>query len=121
MKKATPVQMWRYSVRWSLPHKPCPASVELAVMEVPAGSRCPSEVLAFWKPGTGYAVSLDFPQAGPVKRWSAERRANVRRQNLVRRIERHAPLFADELIEREIAKRPDYFKGERLADVFRKD
>ena len=37
---------------------------------------------------------------------------NVRlRRNLEKRINRHAPLFADELIARELAERPDYFQG----------
>ncbi len=47
----------------------------------------------------------------PVRRWSEERKAAVRRRNLEKRINRHAPLFADELIARELAERPDYFQG----------
>ncbi|MCW0137720.1 hypothetical protein OIU92_31205 [Escherichia coli] len=43
--------------------------------------------------------------------WSEERKAAVRRRNLEKRINRHAPLFADELIARELAERPDYFQG----------
>ncbi|MCZ8817024.1 hypothetical protein OM358_21115 [Escherichia albertii] len=58
-----------------------------------------------------YAVCLDFISDRPVRRWSEERKAAVRRRNLEKRINRHAPLFADELIARELAERPDYFQG----------
>lgn len=105
---------WRYSVRWGLPHKPCPGAFELAAAEVPAGSPCPEAVRAHWKPGTGYAVCLDFPQAAPVRRWSEDRKAAARKRNLTRRVERAAPLFADELIARELAARPDYFAGKKV-------
>nr|NZD11290.1 hypothetical protein [Escherichia coli] len=54
---------------------------------------------------------LDFISDRPVRRWSEERKAAVRRRNLEKRINRHAPLFADELIARELAERPDYFQG----------
>lgn len=96
MTKQKPAPLWRYSLRWSLPHRPCPGPLELAVAEVLAGARCPPEVSALWRPGTGYAVCLDFPQAQAVRRWSDEQRVAVRKRNLVRRVERAAPLFADE-------------------------
>ncbi|HGS7458572.1 TPA: theronine dehydrogenase, partial [Klebsiella pneumoniae] len=38
-------------------------------------------------------------------------KAAARHRNLVRRINRIAPLFADELIERELESRPGYFRG----------
>uniref|UniRef100_UPI001D0EB0F0 hypothetical protein n=1 Tax=Klebsiella pneumoniae TaxID=573 RepID=UPI001D0EB0F0 len=46
-----------------------------------------------------------------IQRWSDERKATVRRRNMQARINRVAPLFADELIERELAARPAYFNG----------
>ncbi len=62
--------------------------------------------------GVGSAnVMVDFISDRPVRRWSEERKAAVRRRNLEKRINRHAPLFADELIARELAERPDYFQG----------
>ncbi|ECG5959097.1 theronine dehydrogenase, partial [Salmonella enterica subsp. enterica serovar Baguida] len=33
------------------------------------------------------------------------------RRNLERRVNKTAPLFADELIDRELERRPDYFRG----------
>ncbi|EPX7657919.1 theronine dehydrogenase, partial [Klebsiella pneumoniae] len=40
-----------------------------------------------------------------------ERKAAARRRNLERRVNRMAHLFAEELIERELEGRPDYFRG----------
>lgn len=104
---------WRYSLRWALPHRPCPGPRELAAVEVPAGTPCPASILDLWRPGTGYAVSIDFPP-GIVRNWSDEARAKVRRQNLERRLQKTAPLFYAELLARELEARPDYFQGKRL-------
>lgn len=113
-RKPHPLTMWRYSVRWGNPYTEPPSGPrELAAKEVPAGEGCPAELLALRKPGDGYAVCLDFPPPAAIKPWSPERRAAVRRKNLARRVERAAPLFADELIARELAARPAYFAGER--------
>lgn len=110
---ATPL-FWRYSVRWGLPHKPCPGVLVLASAEVPAGERCPEAVRAHWAPGTGYAICLDFPQSGAVRHWSDERKAQTRKRNLARRVEKAAPLFAEEFIARELAARPEYFAGKSV-------
>lgn len=52
-----------------------------------------------------------FSRQKQIQRWSDERKAAVRRRNMQARINRVAPLFADELIERELAARPEYFNG----------
>ena len=114
-RKAKAGAIWRYALRWSLPHRPCPGPRELAFAEVPAGAPCPAEVEALHRPGSGYAVCIDFPEPAPAMRWSQERKAATRRRNLARRIEKAAPLFADELIAREIEARPGYFAGEPQA------
>ena len=110
MKSPKVISLWRYSLRWCLPHRPCPGQKELLAIDVPAGRDCPDEIRAMWRPDTGYAVCIDF-EWKPIKRWSDERRAASRRRNLQRRIEKLAPLFADELIERELHNRADYFAG----------
>ncbi|EDV8696778.1 theronine dehydrogenase [Salmonella enterica] len=101
---------WRYSLRWKLPY-PCPGEHELVSEVVGAGQPAPASVMFRWVAGAGYAVCLDFISDRQVRRWSEERKATVRRRNLEKRINRHAPLFADELIARELAERPDYFQG----------
>lgn len=111
-KKPKAFARWRYSVRWALPHLPCPGPRELAAAEVEAGDPCPPEVEAFWKAGAGYAVSIDFQAPAVVRSWSAEAKARVRRGNLEKRLQRRAPLFAAELFAREIESRPGYYQGE---------
>lgn len=107
--------LWRYSLRWGLPHQPCPGDFEIASAEVAPGEPCPAAVSDLWKAGTGYVVTVDFQQADiPVRRWGKEAKAKVRRGNLAKRLQRHAPLFADELFVREIERRPAYFAGENV-------
>lgn len=95
---------WRYSLRWKRPG-PCPGEPELASEVVEAGKPAPESVMSLWVAGAGYAVCVDFLYDRPVRRWSDERKAATRRRNLI------APLFADELIGRELAARPDYYRG----------
>lgn len=103
---------WRYSVRWCLPYTPCPGPLELMVVQVPPGQRAPQEILDCWATRPqGYGLCVDFPQSKAVKRWTAERKGAVRLKRLEARLQRQAPLFADELLEREQQERADYFKG----------
>ncbi|EBP2552201.1 theronine dehydrogenase [Salmonella enterica] len=102
---------WRYSLRLRLPRTPCPGPQELASEVVDAGKPAPESVLSRWVPGAGYAVCVDFLDERQVKRWSDERKAAARRRNLERRVNRIAPLFADEFIEWELETRPEYFRG----------
>lgn len=102
---------WRYSLRWGRPHEPSPGPRELAWEIVEAGADVPASVEAGWVAGAGYVICLDFISDAPIKRWSDERKAAARRRNLERRVMKHAPLFADELIARELEARPDYFSG----------
>jgi hypothetical protein len=92
---------WRYSLRWKLP-SPCPGPHELASEVVEAGQPAPESIMSLWVAGAGYAVCVDFPDERQIKRWSDERKAAARRRNLERRVNRMAPLFAEELIEREL-------------------
>lgn len=101
---------WRYSLRWKRPC-PCPGEQELVSAVVEAGQAAPGSIMSLWVPGGGYAVCIDFLDDRAIRRWSDERKAAARRRNLERRVNRKAPLFADELIERELLARPDYFRG----------
>ncbi|ENC4230542.1 theronine dehydrogenase [Salmonella enterica subsp. enterica serovar Bareilly] len=105
---------WRYSLRWRLPRTPCPGPQELVSEVVEAGQPSPESVMARWVAGAGYAVCVDFLYERQIKRWSDERKAAARRRNLKRRVNRIAPLFADEFIEREMISRPEYFQGKNM-------
>lgn len=37
---------WRYSLRWKLPHRPCPGPYELVAEVVEAGQPAPESVMA---------------------------------------------------------------------------
>ena len=102
---------WRYSLRWRLPRTPCPEPQELVSELVDAGEPASESVMSLWVAGAGYAVCVDFLDERQIRRWSDERQAAARRRNLQRRVNRIAPLFADELIVRELAARPDYYRG----------
>lgn len=105
------MMQWMYSLRWSLRGTPCPGERELIRVIVPEGAPAPESVLALHVPGAGYAVCIDFLSGKETRRWPAERKAAARRRNLEKRIRKTAPLFAGELIERELSLRPDYFSG----------
>ena len=104
---------WRYSLRWKLP-SPCPGKEVLAMAEVEAGQSAPESIMSLWVAGAGYAVCVDFLDERQIRRWSDERKAAARRRNLERRVNRIAPLFADEFIRRELDARPAYFQGKTM-------
>ncbi|HGY1215069.1 TPA: theronine dehydrogenase [Citrobacter braakii] len=105
---------WRYSLRWKMPRTPCPGPQELVSEVVDAGQQAPESVMSRWIAGAGYAVCVDFLDERQVRRWSDERKAAARRRNLESRVNRIAPLFAEELISRELTERPDYFRGKSV-------
>lgn len=102
---------WRYSLRWRYPHRNCPGEMVLATEDVVAGAPIPASIMALFVSGGDYAVSLDFLTVKTIRRWSPERKAQARQRNLERRVAKAAPLFADELIERQLENRPDYYNG----------
>ncbi len=97
-------------LRWKLPHRPARVHWSWFPLSWRQGRRH-LKVMSCWVAGAGYAVCVDFLDERQIKRWSDERKAAVRRRNMQARIHRVAPLFADELIERELAARPEYFNG----------
>ncbi|RRS01142.1 theronine dehydrogenase [Aquabacterium soli] len=110
------MRAWRYSIRWGLPHITCPGPEVLGSVDVEPGQPCPADLAALTKPGAGYVISLDFqlPDA-PMRRWSKEAKGRVRRNNLVKRLQRQVPLFADEIYARETTRRPAYYAGENYS------
>ena len=103
---------WRYTLKWAHPYTQAPGEPVLASETVNAGQPCPEWISAQHIPGSGYAICIDFPAPGEPKRWSPEAKARNRRKRLKARIEKDAPLFTEELIERELTSRPDYYNPE---------
>lgn len=60
--------------------------------------------------GKGWVVSCG-PHMPEPRRLSPEAKSKIRRKNLERRVEKKAPLFANDLIQIELAKDPDYYEG----------
>ncbi|WP_216327911.1 hypothetical protein [Deinococcus aestuarii] len=123
-KPTDPPGVFEYSLRYYTPYKEPPdgmARVQLTVrVEVPPGKGSPGappEIMARWHelggPGCGWSICSQFIEP-PVKVRSQEHRARQRTQNLERRATKKAPLFAEQIIHRELTRRPGYFAGETL-------
>lgn len=114
------MEMSRYSLKWNNPYtKPTGPSV-LKAMLVPRGDKCPDEIMALYVPGQGYSIFWELVSQQPIKRWSREARARVRKQRLENRMQKKFPLFAAIFIASELENRPDYFAGNYPEDM-RKD
>ena len=117
MKTKTVIQ--EYEVRWSLHGEPpqgLPRVLASELIEAPAtaGAR-PGELRRLYQRTLrelprGYSLCWNRHEP-PPKRWSQEARAKARRAALQRRAHARYPLFADQVIERELADRPDYYAG----------
>jgi len=70
-------------------------------------------VAHLWRPGD-VIIAWTAPHK-PVKRWSQATTAKVRKQRLMKRLQRKFPLFAAQLYEAEIAARPDYYAAQDRA------
>lgn len=51
---------WRYSLRWKLPHRPCPGPHELVSEVVDAGQQAPESVMSLWWRGPGMPYASIF-------------------------------------------------------------
>lgn len=106
--------VWR--IAWWSPYTQPPEGMPRVLVEmyVPCrdpheGARCPAEIAAYPKP-RGYALECgSIDQIG--ERSSPEKLARIRRQRLVRRVQRKYPLFVDEFIGQALAAKPDYYAG----------
>lgn len=106
--------MARWSLRWGNPYTQPPGPRILAAILVPASEDCPREILDLHVPGNGYAICREVVSQRPPRQWSKEAKGRVRRNNLRRRIEKKFPLFAEQFISDELARRPSYFAGESV-------
>lgn len=112
-------QKWRCRVFWGNPHTIPPNGRPRIVLAVlcDRSHPIPAEVTAFrydnpeYGLGTGWATGWERIDQRPVRRWSQEARARVRKRNLRRRIEKKFPLFAEDFIAAEMSARPSYYEG----------
>jgi len=108
---------WRCSLAWRRGPMPPPEGMSRVLLSVlcDAAHPVPAEIYAKWLemgPGSGWSVGWELIEQRPIRRWSAEAKGRVRRQRLRRRIEKRFPLFAEIFIADDLARRPQYFRGE---------
>ena len=113
------MKWYRWEARWSNPYTAPPDGQPRirATTQTPytaGSSRTPPEIAAAAPIGSGYCVAVSVTDDQPPRRFSQAAKARIRRRNLERRIQRRAPLFAAELLQAELDRRPEYFAG---ADV----
>lgn len=106
---------WRCTLAWRNPNTQPPGPKVLLAVLCDAPSQIPAEIMVMFVPGSGYSIGWECIEQRPVKRWSQAAKARVRQQNLRRRVETKFPLFADDFIAAEMARRPSYFAGSNEA------
>lgn len=105
-----------WSVQWHSPYTEPPDGRPRVLSERfvrwPAeDQRPPADLLAVHAANPGYAMYWGAVLPPPAPRVSQEGRAKIRQRNLRRRMEARYPMFAEEFIAAELAKRPHYFDG----------
>jgi len=106
---------WLFRIEWANPYTNPPEGAPCILAEIFApdalnGSPPPELLSIPITPGGGYSISIRaiWP---PPRQLSVEMLARVRRKRLDRRARAKMPLFADEFIRQEMAKKPDYYAG----------
>ncbi|WP_444452016.1 hypothetical protein ACTTAI_13240 [Rhodobacter capsulatus] len=110
---------WRCQLCWGNPYTSPPPGVSRIAMSVLCDRPHPipdeieqmSGLGTEYGPGSGWTIRWEMIEQRPVRRWSQEARAKVRKNNLRKRMEAKFPLFAEDFIAAEIARRPSYFDG----------
>ena len=114
------IQTWQCRLIWGNPYTAPPDGQPRIIMTVPCDGPhpIPENIMALcrpggpYPPGSGWTIGWHRDDPRPIRRWSKEARARVRQTNLRRRIETKFPLFAEDFIAEELARRPLYFAGE---------
>lgn len=110
-----------WSVRWSNPYTSPPDNRPQVLVQVyrpeghpeVRGLKLPAEIRRTLEEiglGSGYGLHWR-PISAPPRPKSPQKLAMIRRQRLERRIRKKYPLFADQFIRDELAKKPDYYAG----------
>lgn len=110
-------EQWRCSLAWrkgplSPPPNGMPRVLKAVLCDKPRP--IPQEIHDLWHemgPGSGWSIGWERIDQHPIRRWSPEAKAKVRKGNLRKRIEKKFPLFAEDFIAAEMAARPDYYEA----------
>lgn len=104
-----------FRIEWANPYTEPPDGAPRILAEIylpgATSGKPPPEILTFpFTPGGGYSLSIRAIHSLP-RQLPAQSLARVRRKRLEQRVRAKTPLFADEFIAEEIAKKPDYYNG----------
>lgn len=104
-----------WSLRWGNPYtSPPDGRGVIKELYFPLGHRhlrvCPPEILKAHVPGSGYGIYWSAVSAIP-KKLPQDKLASVRQKRLRRRMEEKYPLFAEQFIDEEMQKRPEFYAG----------
>jgi len=122
--------IWEYTVQWGNPYTEPPEGLSrvLARVQVPAprgagAPDVPAEIERVWSEANA-AFAANLPSGTPAmwpwdiyvsvinpaqRQASDEARFRRRRQNLVRRMRRRYPLFAEQMIREALERKPEYY------------
>jgi len=119
---------YKYSVEWHSPYTQPPdgqprvmvemfESIEQRKARMDNGEMSTPEVInALHRIGDGYCI-VSQAVCMPIKQMNKDSLAIIRQKRIKRRIQKKYPLFAEEFIQQEIAKKPDYYLGETCQDL----
>lgn len=104
-----------FRVEWNNPYTEPPDGAPRILAEIflpdAVDGKPPPEIRAIpVTPGGGYSLSIRAISP-PSRQLPVQTLARVRRKRLERRVRAKTPLFADEFIAGELARKPDYYAG----------
>lgn len=107
----------RYTITWRNPYKPRPAGLPKILCSSPFEEELtlPWIIASNWGL-SAWAIGIYFEHPKPKRKMDEEKRAAMRKKRMHTRIEKTAPLFADEFEKKELEKRADYFAGKSQVD-----
>jgi len=101
-----------YSIAWGSPYTEPPDGAPRVLAEyfIPGHAVHPPEAIQTFPHtlGGGYGLSIAH-LSPPIRRQSPEALASLRQKRLRRRLERQAPMFADQLYTQEVARKEAYY------------
>ncbi len=108
--------LWR--LEWSNPYTEPPTGQPRLLAEIfvlcdypgQGASKRPADLLALHRLGSGYSATCRAIMPAS-RQLPPETLASTRQKRLTRRMEKQAPLLADQLIADELAAKPDYYAG----------
>lgn len=106
---------------WANPYRQPPNGIrvlaEIFRLETdPDARKVPEEFMTLSTLGDGYGISFVFLSEPPKQR-PPEVLASLRKQRAQKRIEKKYPLFADQFMQAELERKPEYYAGITRADL----